>query len=283
MKTNWWRVVLSVSTLPILVACAAPEATTRSTESPTAEPAAAAPVEPQADAEAILMGMAKLLSRTQRFSVNVRSSYDAVQPSGQKIEFGDVRTLTVSRPDRMRVEAERSDGHKHLVLFDGKAITVYSSPRNVYASISRPGNLDEAIAYFKRDLHMRLPLAMLFVSQLPSELERRVQSLDYVEKTNILGAPAHHLAGQTTTVDFQIWVADGGQPLPQRVVLTYKDAEGEPQFRAELSDWNLSPEVTDSMFAFTPPEGAEKIAFLPQLRAVAAPRKEAPDQRGDQK
>ena len=50
------------------------------------------------------MGMAKLLSRTQRFSVNVRSSYDAVQPSGQKIEFGDSRTLTVSRPDRMRVE-----------------------------------------------------------------------------------------------------------------------------------------------------------------------------------
>ena len=53
MKTNWWRVVLSVSALPILVACAAPEATTRSTESPTAEPAAAAPVEPQADADAI--------------------------------------------------------------------------------------------------------------------------------------------------------------------------------------------------------------------------------------
>lgn len=87
------------------------------------------------------MGMAELLSRTQRFSVNVLSSYDAVQPSGQRIEFGDSRTFTVSRPDRMRVEAERSDGHKQLVLFDGKAITAYSSPRNVYARISRPGNL----------------------------------------------------------------------------------------------------------------------------------------------
>ncbi|MDQ3774158.1 MAG: DUF2092 domain-containing protein [Pseudomonadota bacterium] len=282
MKMNGWRVLLSASVLPILVACAGPEATSRSAESPIAGPAAA-PVQPQADAEAILMGMAELLSRTQRFSVNVRSSYDAVQPSGQKIEFGDSRTLTVSRPDRMRVEAERSDGHKQLVLFDGKAITVFSSPRNVYASISRPGNLDEAIAYFMRDLHMRLPLAMLFVSRLPAELERRVQALDYVENTNILGAPAHHLAGQTKTVDFQVWVADGGQPLPQRVVLTYKDAAGEPQFRAQFSDWNLSPEITDSMFAFTPPEGAEKIAFLPQLRAVAVRRKAAPAQSGEQK
>ena len=71
--------------------------------------------------------------------------------------------------------------------------------------------------------------------------------------------------------------------LPQRVVLPYKDAEGEPQFRAELSDWNLTPEVTDSMFAFTLPEGAEKIAFLPQLRAIAVRRKAAPDQSGEQK
>jgi hypothetical protein len=283
MKRHGWRVVWSASILPILVACAAPEATTRAAESPTAEPAAAAPVQPQADAEALLMGMAEFLSRTQRFSVNVRSAYDAVQPSGQKIEFGDSRMLTVSRPDRMRVEAERSDGHKQLVLFDGKAITVYSSPRNVYASISKPGNLDEAIAYFIRDLHMRLPLAMLFVSQLPAELERRVQSLDYVEKTNIFGIPAHHLAGRTKTVDFQIWVADSGQPLPQRVVLTYKDAEGEPQFRAQFSDWNLSPEVNDWLFAFAPPDGVEKIAFLPQLRAVAVPRKAAPDQSGEQK
>lgn len=229
------------------------------------------------------MAMAELLSRTQRFSVNVRSAYDAVQPSGQKIEFSESRTLAVRRPDRMRIEAEHSDGDKHLVLFDGKAITVYSTPRNVYASISRPGNLDEAIAYFMRDLHMRLPLAMLLVSRLPAELERRVQSLDYVEKTNILGIPAHHLAGQTTTVDFQIWVADGGQPLPQRVVLTYKDAAGEPQFRAQFSDWNLAPEISDTLFAFTPPAGAEKIAFIPQLRVVAVPLKAAPDQSGEQK
>jgi hypothetical protein len=86
------------------VACVAPEGTTRAAESPIAGPAAAAPVEPQADAEAILIGMAKLLSRTQRFSVNIRSGYDAVQPFGQKIEFGEKCTFTVSRPDRMRAE-----------------------------------------------------------------------------------------------------------------------------------------------------------------------------------
>ena len=59
----------------------------------------------------------------------------------------------------------------------------------------------------------------------------------------------------------QLWIAQGDQPLPRRLVLTYKKAEGQPQFWAQFSDWNLSPEVPDSLFVFTPPEGAAKIAF----------------------
>jgi len=243
-----------------------------------------APIPPTKEgARATLKRMAEFLSRAQRFSVNVQSGYDAVQASGQKIEFGEVRTVTVNRPDRLRIDVEHSDGKRHLVLFDGKNITVSSMPQNVYAQISRPGDIDGAVRYFINDLNMRLPLAMLYVSRLPDELDRRVQSLEYVERTSILGAPAHHLAGRTETVDFQVWIAEGEQPLPQRVVLTYKDAEGQPQFRALFSDWNLSPTVTDSMFMFTPPEEAKKIAFLPQLRQVAIQSPKPTGQTGGQK
>jgi hypothetical protein len=59
----------------------------------------------------------------------------------------------------------------------------------------------------------------------------------------------------------QLWVARGNQPLPRRLVLTYKKAEGQPQFWAQFSDWNLAPDVPDSLFVLTPPEGAAKIAF----------------------
>jgi len=54
--------------------------------------------------------MAEFLAGTQSFSVSVRGDYDAVQTSGQKIEFGEIRTVTLSRPDRLRVEGQRSDG-----------------------------------------------------------------------------------------------------------------------------------------------------------------------------
>ena len=235
-------------------------------------PAAAVVSESQAQANAILMRMADFLGGTQRFSVSVSGGYDAVQTSGQKIEFGELRKVTLSRPDRLRVEGEHSDGAKMLTVFTGKEIVLVDAARKVYATAPQPGGLDDSIVHFVKDLNMRLPLAMLLVSQLPAELKGRVRSVEYVEKTSIYGAPAHHLAARTDSVDFQVWVADGDKPLPQRVVITYKKAKGEPQFRAQFADWNLEPAIVDSTFQANPPDGAQKVAFaaqLPRLSPVA--------------
>jgi hypothetical protein len=243
---------------------------------PAAKPAAA--VTPsQVQANEILMRMAEFLKNAQRFSVTVRDNYDAVQSSGQKIEFGGTRKLTLSRPDRLRVEGERSDGAKILTVFTGKEIVLIDTASNVYATETQTAGLDETIVHFVRDLGMKLPLAMLLVSQLPTELQNRVRSIDYVEKTKIDGATSHHLAARGDTVDFQIWVAEGEKPLPQRVVITYKTVKGEPQFRADLSDWNLAPAITDATFVAKPPDGAQKVAFAADLPRLSVGRKAAAD------
>jgi hypothetical protein len=236
---------------------------------PAAGALTAAVTESQSQARAVLMRMAEFLAAAQRFSVSVHGSYDAVQESGQKIEFGESRKVTLSRPDRLRIEGERSDGKKTLTVFTGKEILLIDAANNVYATAPQPGGVDETIVHFVRDLGMQLPLAVLLVSRLPAELKERVRSIDYVEKSSIDGAPSHHLAARTDTVDFQIWVADGDAPLPQRVVITYKKAKGEPQFRAQLSDWNLAPAIGDSTFVATPPDGAQKVAFAAQLARVS--------------
>lgn len=225
----------------------------------------------QQQASAILMRMAEFLSKAQRFSVGVSGGYDAVQESGQKIEFGEKRMVTLSRPDRLRIESERSDGAKTLTVFTGKEIMLIDMASKVYASAPQTGGLDETIIHYVKDLGMRLPLAVLLVSQLPAELKERVRSIDYVEKTSILGAVSHHLAARTDSVDFQVWVSDGDRPLPQRIVITYKQAKGEPRFWAQFSDWNLAPAIVETTFAVKPPEGLQKVAFAAQLPRIATP------------
>ena len=239
--------------------------------------------ESQAQARAILMRMGEYLSSTKAFSVSMRAGYDAVQASGQKIEYGETRKITLSRPDRLRLEGEDSDGEKTLTVFNGKEIVLLDATTNSYATSPQPPGLDNSIVHFVRDLGLRLPLAMLLVSELPAELKARVRSVDYVEKTGIYGAAAHHLAVRTDTVDFQIWIADGDKPLPQRVVITYKKDKGQPQFWAQLSDWNLAPAITDATFAAKPPAGAKKVAFVTQLPGMSPAARKPAAEKGAKK
>ncbi len=72
------------------------------------------PVELDPEAKAILMEMAEFIAKAPVFSMTLRSSYDAIQEDGQSIEFGEKRHILLQRPDRLRVETERSDGERGL-------------------------------------------------------------------------------------------------------------------------------------------------------------------------
>ncbi|OYD80428.1 DUF2092 domain-containing protein [Azospirillum brasilense] len=225
----------------------------------------------------ILKRMADTLAQAKGFSVTIRSNYDVVQDTGEKIEFGERRTVTLNRPDALRVESQQSDGTRRQVTFDGKALTVFDPGQNVYGQLDRPGSVDDAVRYLVQNLQVRLPLALLLVTTLPMELDQRIQALDYVERDTLPPVPTDHVAGQTEEVDFQVWVAAEGPPLPQRITITYKNDEGEPQYRADLTDWVLNPDLSAAQLAFQPPEGTQRIPFLVRVRKAAGDQVPAAD------
>jgi hypothetical protein len=212
--------------------------------------------------------MANFLANARQFQTNVRMGYEVVQESGQKIEFSEQRQITIARPDRFRVEILKSGGEKGLVLFDGHTITAYSETQQVYAEAKKPGSLDVALVYFLRDLKMRMPLALMFSGNFPEEMDKRIEELALVEVSTISDKACVHLAGRTGQVDFQVWVPQKGNPLPRRVVITYRDEEGQPNFWADFVDWNLAPSISRQDFTFKPPAGAERIPFLVETETV---------------
>ncbi|NLC70589.1 MAG: DUF2092 domain-containing protein, partial [Desulfuromonadaceae bacterium] len=136
----------------------------------------------------------------------------------------------------------------------------------VYARVDKPGTVDDAVVYLVRDLQMTLPLARMFLTGFPQQLERQVTSINYVEENVLFDVPTDHLAARSADVDMQLWITKAEQPLPRRIVLTYRNAEGHPQFWADLSDWDLSPKVAADSFSFISPPGAEQVPFLAPLR-----------------
>jgi hypothetical protein len=217
----------------------------------------------EAHAMAVMKRMADYLSQAKHFSVTVDTGFDAIQEFGQKIEFGETRKIVLSRPDRLRIDATKRDGSKSELIFDGKDIALYFAKENVYAVKARPGTLDQAVEYFTNDLDMRLPLAEMLSSKLAQVLPDKVLEGAYVEQSVIAGIPCDHVAFRGDEADLQLWVAQGAKPLPQRIVITYTWIDGRPQFWAQFSNWNLAPEVRNSLFVFKPPAGAAKIVFAP--------------------
>lgn len=224
-------------------------------------PDRAAPAQDPAARE-LLLRMADFIARAPSLRVSMRSDYDAIQADGQRITFSERRQILLQRPDRLRVDVERSDGDRGSVLFDGRWITAFNAEENVYARVEKRGTLDQALVYMVRDLRATLPLARMFTTRFASDMDKRATSVVLVEENSLFDVPTDHLAVRSSEVDVQLWITKGAEPLPRRVVITYKNAPGEPQFRADLYDWMVPAKADAAAFVFVPPAGAEQIMYL---------------------
>ena len=227
----------------------------------TAQPANAAEKDDQ-QAMDILQKMATTLAGAEQFSVTVSSSYDAPQENGQMVEFGALRNIQVKRPDKMRVEVQESDGDQRILVFNGKQIIVHNMTENVYATADKIGSVDDAVKHLISVLKIPLPLGRMFRTTIPAELERLVKEIDYVELNTLTDVPTDHLAARSRDVDFQVWIAQGKEPLPRRMVITYKNYKGDPQFRADFTNWNLDAKGVKGPFKYSPPKDAEQVPML---------------------
>jgi hypothetical protein len=213
-------------------------------------------------AAARLEVMARFLAKTQRLSVAIDCTYDVVQDSGEKIEFGERRLVALRRPDRARIDVTRRDGSRRGVLFDGTQLAVFDLDEKVYATVSKPGTADAAFDYFVNDLNMRLPLRELLATDFPRQLKDVLGSARLVGEEQLGGVSTDHVAFRGDTADVQVWIPREGDPLPKRIIITYRVAAAQPQFAADLGAWNLAPDLPDTFFSFTPAAGAEQIPVL---------------------
>ena len=88
----------------------------------------------EAEALQIFKRMADYLAAAKAFSYHSESSYDVVQASGMKVEFGASRNVLVSRPNQLRMDSERRDGMRGELIFDGQTIWAVDPDENVYAT-----------------------------------------------------------------------------------------------------------------------------------------------------
>lgn len=240
---------------------------------PSAGATNAAPPEVEPAVVEELRRAAVLLTNATKISLRAETGYDVVQRSGQKIEFGSTRRILVRRPDHFFVDAEQRDGSSKRLFFDGQTLSFFDVGEEAYAVAPRTGDIDTAIDYLVDELATPVPLSDLLRSDLAERVTSGLLSARFAGEETLAGALCDHLWLRKPSVDVQLWVERGERPLIRRVVITYRDAPGQPQFWANLSEWSFAPDVSDARFAFRPPKGAEKIPFAPRATLPSPPAK----------
>ena len=62
-----------------------------------------------------------------------------------------------------------------------------------------------------------------------------------VDTVTIDGSPYLHLFfSQPPGIELELWLAKNDQSLPRRLIVTYRNLPGQPNFIAEFSDWNFN-------------------------------------------
>jgi len=219
-----------------------------------------APPPPAVDPDAVsaLQKMGDFLRKQQMFSVQSRTTTDDVMKSGQKVQYGASIDMKIRRPDRMRLDISGDRRNEHI-YYDGKNFTVFGERVNFFATFPAPGTLAE----LKDVLEKRgfdLPLADLFYFGAGNDMTASITRAARVGAANIEGFVCDHYAFRQKDVDWELWIEQGGRPLPRKMVITTTSEPSKPQ-HSMVMNWDLGAKFDDELFTFVPPASAHQIDF----------------------
>jgi hypothetical protein len=224
-------------------------------------------------AEEYMRAACQFLKGKQSFSVRSEATTEQLFRSGRRIQRSRGGTVVLQRPDKLFADFQSDKGHR-MLHFDGKMLVINDVDQKVYGKIESPGNIEKMLTDAQDRFDVVFPLADLLYDDPCAALKTAAENAWYLGKSYFAGAYYHHILISAPEVDLQVWVSDGKEPLFRKLVLTYKNEPGEPQYGAVLSDWNFRPKLRKAQFGFTPPADAREIQFVTAEAATASATQE---------
>jgi hypothetical protein len=208
--------------------------------------------------ERVLTEACGYLRSATGFSVDMAIDYEEVLLDGTTVTYHREDTVTLQRPDRLRVDVVDDRGARSIFINQGK-MTVFRPANGVYAELDVSGSIDQMIANAE-SWGLTLPMADLLQEKPCGDLVQYMQTATYAGRHYLAGQQVHHLLIDLVDVDLQLWVADGDAPEIVKAVIRYREKPGQPRYTASMNNWNIE-RTNEDPFVFTPPDGVRKVEF----------------------
>jgi len=251
MRKFKFRIAAALFALGILALCATVSTEVRA-QAPAVDPVAVQ----------ILKHMTDYLGSMKQFTVHTQNTLEDLLESGHRVDFDVSASVIVRRPNKLRAE-RRGELIDQFFYYDGKTLTLYNPSDKVYATEPAPGTIEGVLDYVRESLGLIVPVADLVYGNGFQLLMQDVTFAKVLGKSFIDGVKCDHLLFSRPGVDFQVWVADTGDPLPYKYVVTDTGTPARLSISTVMSNWDIAPSAADALFTFVPPEDAKPISFIP--------------------
>lgn len=215
-------------------------------------------IDPQADP--VFKQMCTMLDGAKSLRFHVDATMDVPVETGQLAQFHRSSDITMVRPDRLYAVTE-SDQGSWTSWYRGTSLTVLDRDANEYATETVPGRIGDMLDYIADNYDVVMPMADFLVGKTYDSMLADVETGEYVGLHEVNDVRCHHLLFRQENIDWQVWIDAGEKPLPRKIAITYLAEPDQPQYVAELGQWELNPAVSEEIFTFTPPGDATSIAM----------------------
>jgi hypothetical protein len=210
----------------------------------------------------ILDRMSDVIGDLNSVKFTLSSSYDEPDHDFGTVRYTGVSEVCMTGPDKMLIHQKGDKGHRGF-WYNSKTVTYYSFDENNYAVVNAPGDIISTIDTINKAYGIDFPAADFFYPTFTDDILEQFGTLAYLGKKSVEGNECFHILAMNDSISVQFWIANDAYNLPVKFLIGYK-SNGNIQYEATFSDWQINPVIPVSAYEFLPPPKAARIILLPK-------------------
>jgi hypothetical protein len=209
----------------------------------------------------VLKAVTDPIRDAKAFSFRTRAIREYLGSNGQIISYFTTSDVTVSRPDKLRVDF-KGRGHDVQLYYDAGQTVLYAPGPKLYAIIPSAAKTLDGVLQELEKRNVYLPAKNLLASDPYQTLVPDLKTGYVVGQVQMYDKQVHQLAFTEKDAEYQLWVTGAPDPRIQGLEVINMALAHEPRVMIEFSDWNLNPQIQSDTFSFNKPADAKQIDFL---------------------
>jgi hypothetical protein len=162
----------------------------------------------------------------------------------------------------MLIHSYGDKGHRGF-WYNGWQFVYYSFDENNYALVDVPPTIIATIDTINQTYGIEFPAADIFYPTFVDNILNNFESIVFLGKKQLDDQECFYVMVSNDNMSVQFWIANDAYNLPRKFIIVYKK-EGNKQYEATFSNWQLNPDIPAAIFEFLPPPAAAKVTLMPR-------------------